>query len=57
MKSSHIVICASLLIVGVVLFASGVGTAAFPFLVACVLMMGAMVWLMMRPGGTDRGDR
>ena len=57
MKSSHMLFCALLLVAGVVLFTSGVGTFAFLPLVLCMLMMGGMMWMMMRPGGHDRGDR
>ena len=51
MKSSHMLLCALLLVVGVVLLASGVGAVAFLPFVACMLMMGAMMWFMMRPRG------
>ena len=57
MKSSHMLLCALLLVVGVGLLAGGVGAAAFLPLVACMLMMGVMVWMMMRPGEDHRGDR
>jgi len=50
MKSSHMLICVLLLVVGVVLLAGGVGAAAFLPLVGCMLMMGVMMWMMMRPG-------
>lgn len=56
MKSSHVMFCAGLLVVGVVLLATGVGGYAF-LLLGCVAMMGAMMWMMMRPGRDDRGNR
>jgi hypothetical protein len=51
MKSSHMLFCAALLVVGIVLLASGIGAVAFLPFVACMLMMGAMMWFMMRPRG------
>ena len=57
MKTSHMLLCAVLLVVGVALLAGGVGAAAFLPLAGCMLMMGAMMWMMMRPGRDDRGDR
>jgi len=49
-------ICASLLVVAVVLVAAGVSSYVFLPLVLCMAMMGAMMWMMMRPRGGDRGD-
>lgn len=56
MKSSHMLVCALLLAVGVVLVASGVGAVAFLPLVMCGLMMGAMMWMMTRAGRNDRSS-
>ncbi len=57
MKTSHMLFCAVLLVGGVVLLASGLGGLAFLPLLLCGLMMGGMIWMMMRPGRHDRGDR
>ena len=46
-----------LLVVGVVLFATGAAGLAFLPLVLCGLMIGAMMWMMMRSGRDGRGDR
>ena len=51
MKTKHMLLCALLLIVGVVLLSSGVGALAFLPLLVCGLMMGGMVWMMMRGHG------
>ncbi|MGH2899422.1 MAG: hypothetical protein ACRDMZ_12160 [Solirubrobacteraceae bacterium] len=57
MKSSHMMLCGVLLVVAVALVASGVGSYVFLPLVLCVAMMGGMVYMLMRPGRDDRGDR
>ena len=57
MKSSHMMLCGLLLVVAVVLVASGVGSYVLLPLVLCVAMMGGMMYMMMRPGRDDRGDR
>jgi len=57
MKSSHMLLCALLLVAGVVLLTSGVGAVAFAPLVVCMGMMGVMMWMMMGAGRHGRGDR
>ena len=57
MKSNHILLCAALLVLGVVLLSSDVGAFAFLPLLLCGLMMGGMMWMMMRPRGSSNGDR
>lgn len=57
MKSSHMMVCGLLLVVAVVLVASGVGSFVFVPLVLCGAMMGGMMYMMMRPGRDDHGDR
>ena len=56
MKSSHMLLCASVLVVGV-LFAGGLGAFTFLPIAACMLMMGVMMWMMMGSGRNDRGGR
>jgi hypothetical protein len=57
MKTNHMLLCASLVIVGAILLSSGAGAVAFLPVVLCMAMMGATMWFMMRPGGHDRSDR
>lgn len=59
MKPSHMLLCAALLLVGVVLLLTGVGAGGLVLLpsLACGLMMGAMMWMMMRAGQDERGER
>lgn len=57
MKSSHVLLCALFLVVGIALLSGGVGAVSLLPLVLCGLMMGGMMWMMMRPGGSGRGDR
>lgn len=55
-ESRHLLLCALLIIAGVVLVSSRRGTLAFLPLLACVLMMGGMMHMMVRPGRDDRGE-
>ena len=57
MKTSHMLLCALLLVVGVVLLSGRLGSVGFLPLLVCGLMMGGMIWMMMRPGRHGRGDR
>ena len=44
--------CVALIVVAVVLGAAGVkGAFLVLFVIPCMLMMGAMVWMMLRMGG------
>jgi hypothetical protein len=51
MKSWHMMACAVLVVVAIVLVAAGAGAFAFIAPLGCVLMMGMMIWMMVRPGG------
>ena len=51
MKSWHMLVCLALVLAGVVLVAAGANAVAFIPAVGCALMMGAMVWMMLRGGG------
>lgn len=52
MKGWHMLACLGLVAFGVALAAVGGGAFAFVPAVACALMMGVMVWMMMRGGGS-----
>jgi len=56
MKSSHMLLCVLLLVVAIALVASGASGFLVLPLVFCGLMMGAMMWMMMRPRGGNGGD-
>ena len=51
MKHWHMAICAGLLAVAIVLVAAGVGVFALIAPLGCMLMMGMMIWMMVRTGG------
>ncbi len=49
--------CVAFALVAIVLVSSGVGAGAL-FIIPCMLMMGAMMWMMMGgTGGSPRRDR
>ncbi len=49
--------CVALIALAVVLFAAGVGGGVLLFVIPCMLMMGAMVWMMMGArGGSSHND-
>ena len=50
-------ICAALVAVAVVLLAVGAGPLALIAPLACAAMMGAMIWIMVRAGGSHGGNR
>jgi hypothetical protein len=52
--SIHIKLCALLVVTTFVLVAAGVPTLAVVPALGCALMMGAMVWMLLRPGGHGR---
>jgi hypothetical protein len=52
--SIHIKLCALLVVTTFVLVAAGAESVAFVPALGCALMMGAMVWMMVRPGGHGR---
>jgi hypothetical protein len=51
MKAWHILACAALVGVAIVLITAGAGAFAFVPALGCMVMMGLMVWMMVRPGG------
>ena len=48
--------CVAFVVLAIVLIASGVGLGAF-FIIPCMLMMGAMMWMMMGGMGRSGGER
>jgi hypothetical protein len=46
--------CVAFAVIAIVLLIGGVGAGAL-FIIPCMLMMGAMMWMMM--GGTDGSSR
>jgi hypothetical protein len=48
---NHMLICAGLALVLIVLVSAGASAFAFIPALGCALMMGMMVWMMVRPGG------
>jgi hypothetical protein len=57
MKPWHMLICAGLVIVGIVLITAGAQAFAFIPALGCALMMGMMIWMMVRPGGHGGGGK
>jgi hypothetical protein len=51
MKHWHMALCGLFIVAGVVLVAVGADALAFLPAAGCALMMGAMMWMMIRPGG------
>ena len=51
----HMALCAALVLLGIALVSAGAGAFAFIPALGCALMMGMMIWMMVRPGG--RGGR
>jgi hypothetical protein len=52
MKGWHVMLCLAFVAAGVALVASGAGAFAVVPVIGCALMMGAMVWMMTRGGGS-----
>jgi hypothetical protein len=56
MKSQHMWICGALVAVALAVVAFGGSAAILIPALGCALMMGGMMWMMMRMGsGRDRG--
>ena len=56
MNSKHLLACVALVAVAVIVVSvtgAGVGTGLL-FIIPCMLMMGAMMWMMMGPRGDGR---
>jgi hypothetical protein len=48
--------CMAFVVLAIVLIASVGGVGAF-FIIPCMLVMGAMMWMMMGPMGRNGGER
>ena len=57
MKHWHMLLCLAFVVAGIVLVAAGAGSLAVLPVLGCAAMMGAMVWMMMRSGGSGGGGR
>jgi hypothetical protein len=51
----HIAICAGLVAIAIVLITVGAEAVAFVPALGCALMMGLMIWMMVRPHGHGGG--
>ena len=51
----HMLVCAVFAAAAIVLVSAGAGAFVFVPALGCALMMGMMIWMMMRPGGHGRG--
>ena len=51
MHTKHMLICAGLVAVAIILGTAGAGGFAFIPALGCGLMMVMMIWMMIRPGG------
>ena len=56
MKHWHMLICIGLVAVGILLVAVGANAFVIVAPLGCALMMGMMIWMMVRAGGHGRGD-
>jgi len=50
---THMILCVVLLVALVLVFGVGTGGVGI-FLIACLAMLGAMMWMMMGGSGTNR---
>jgi hypothetical protein len=53
--TKHLMICAVLIAAAIVLVVAGADAFAFIPALACGLMMGMMIWMMVRAGGHRHG--